>query len=112
MRLLMLVCVAATCATVGCTPANRQPPEYAVSWGHRLEGLPCFTFYTDEAAPLFGDQTTIIEFDPQCGIPLHLNLKNHTGQNMQVAKFGDAWGELGMGIYDARIWPVGPAGGG
>jgi len=96
MRLILLGCAVAFCAGMGCAPADRAAPEYAVSWGHRLEGVPCFTFYTDDDAPLFGDQAAVIEVDHRVGLPFHLYLKNHTGRDTLVSEFGDAWGEGGI----------------
>jgi len=96
MRLLFLSCAVAFCFCMGCTSAGRKAPEYPVSWGHRLKGVPCFTFYTDDDAPLFGDQAAVIEVDHEVGLPFHLYLRNHTGRDSLVSAFGDAWGEGGI----------------
>ena len=96
MRSLWLGWGVAVFVCIGCAPGSRKCPEYAVSWGSKLEGVPCFTFYTAKDAPLFGDRTAMIEVDPKVGFAFHLFLKNHSGQDALVIEFGGAWGQDDM----------------
>lgn len=105
MRSLLLGWAVVACVFIGCTPAGRKAPEYAVSWGHRLEGVPCFTFYTDDDAPLFGDQAAVIMVDYHVGLPFRLYLKNHTGRDALVSEFGDEWGEGGIEWEQRTVAP-------